>query len=121
MLNVFEAFKEFTFSISIYMSIGKFRIPITYKQRTTEQEQRTSNCGELDLNKVLNRWIQVNYINPLLCPLSVSDCPSSGRGVLCNLIFGLTLKGVLLLFTLLCARKPNFENISVLGNHIKFS
>ena len=57
-------------------------------------------------------WIdrlQVNYGNPLLYPVSVSDCTSPERVVFCISIVDLISKSAVVLFTLLCARKNHFE------------
>ena len=55
-------------------------------------------------------WLQVNYVNPLLYPVIVSDYPRSERGILCILIGDLTLKIASLLLTTLSARKQYMEN-----------
>ena len=53
--------------------------------------------------------LQVNYVNPLLYPVSVSDFPSPERGAIGTLIGDLTSKSALLLFTILSA-SLNIEN-----------
>ena len=80
--------------------------------------QRSANSGGLDLNTVLNGQIQVNYVNPILYSVSVSNCPSPECGVLCILIGNLTVKSALLLFNILSASKLHFEKRPVIGNHI---
>ena len=52
----------------------------------------------------------MNYGNPLIYPVSVSDFPSPERGVLCISIGDLTPKSALLLFTLLSACKRYTED-----------
>ena len=53
------------------------------------------------MNTVVNHWLQVNYVNTILYPVSVRNCPRPGLGVLCILIGDFTSKITLLLFTLL--------------------
>ena len=79
----------------------------------------SAHCGGLDINIVLKRHLQVNYINPLLYPVSVRGCPSPVRGILCILIGDLTPKSALLLFTLLSASKPYFKKRPIIGNNIE--
>ena len=57
---------------------------------------------------VVNRQLQVNYVNTLLYPVSVRYFPSPRCGVLCIFIGDLTLKSALLLCTLLSTRKNHF-------------
>ena len=38
--------------------------------------------------------LQVNYVNPILYPVSVSGCPSPGRGLLCILIGDLIINSI---------------------------
>ena len=61
----------------------------------------------------------MNYVNPILYPVSVIDWPSPGHSVLDILVGELTSKSALLLFNLLSARKPNFEKRPIIGNHIE--
>ena len=79
------------------------------------------DCSEQERNNVLSRLLQVNSVNPLLYPVSVSNCPSPERGALCIFIGELTLKNALLLFTLLSASKPHFKKRPFIGNRIKCS
>ena len=69
----------------------------------------------LDLNTVLNRWLQVKYVNPLLYSVNVSDCPSPECGVLCILIGDLNIEISQVLFYLLGASKPFFNERPVIG------
>ena len=70
------------------------------------------------MNTVVNHRIQVNYVNTLLYPVSVSNWPRPGLGVLCILICDLTSESALLLFTLLSVSKPHFEKGPVIGNYM---
>ena len=58
-----------------------------------------------DINTVLNRPVQVKYINALLYRGSVSDSTSYKHGVIGTLIGDLPSKISPLLFTLLCAHE----------------
>ena len=91
------------------------------KYQTAEKYQGSANHGGLDLHTVVNRWLQINYVNPVLYPVSVSTCPSSGHGVLCICIGDLISKMGLILFTPLSASKAYFENHPVIYNCIKCS
>ena len=99
--NCFEAVTELyraSFSISVYVSIGKFIIPVTSNQIIPNNQTIAGSAdrGGLDINTVLNLRLQVNYINPLLYTVSVSDCTSPGLGILYILIGELTSKSAML-------------------------
>ena len=96
-----------------------FLLHIGSKHQTAEKNQGSADCGGIDLNKIINRQLQVIYVNPLLYSVSVSNFPSSGRGVLWNFNSDLTLKSALLLFTLVSSSKPRFKKRPVIVNRIK--
>ena len=73
------------------------------------------------MNTVVNHSWTGSYVNTLLYPFSVRNCPRHGYGVLYILIDDLTSKSSMLLFTLLSTSKPHFEKWPVMGNHIKCS
>ena len=124
--NIFESVKKYIKFHSQLWSTSAlenewFPLNLRSKHTTLEQLQGRFNYGGLDLNTVLNLQIQVNYPNTLLYPVSVIDCTSPGRALLCILIGDLTSKISLLLITLLSESKTNLKNCSVTGNHIEFS
>ena len=49
-------------------------------------------------------WIQVIFVNTLLYPFSVRNCPGPERGVFCMFIVDLISRSTLVVFSLLCAR-----------------
>ena len=95
--NSFKEMKkyiEFHFQIRYTLALKNSRSPIhqSSKNQIPEQEQRLDNIDGIDLNAPLTHRIQVNYVNSLLYPFSVSACPSPVGGVLCILIYDLTSK-----------------------------
>ena len=102
---------KFHFQFWSTSSLEKSRLPLHLirKHGTAKQLHGSANRGGINLNKVLNRRIQVNCVNQLLYYHIVSGCPSPGREVLCIFIDDLTMKRALLLFTLLSASTPHFE------------
>ena len=99
----------------------QFPLHLSSEHHTAEQYHKSANHGGIELNTVLHRRLEANYVNTLLYPLSVSDCPIPGCGALFILIGKLTSKSALLLFTLLIASKTNFKKRPVIGNRIKCS
>ena len=112
---------HFKFQATLALNTLWLPLNISSEHRTSEQWHGSANFGGLYLNTVVNRWIQVNYANPLLYPFTVINCLSPGHVLLCILIVDLNSKGALLLFTLLSTSKCPFKKISVIGNRIKFS
>ena len=78
----------------------------------------------LILNQTEIDRLQVNYGNPLLYPVIVSNLPSPGRGIFCISIVDLISKITLVLFSLLRESNYNynkgpviFDNIMILTIH----
>ena len=123
--NCFKAIKKWQkvpFPILVHISIGKFNIPGTPKQRTSKSRAVAgiSQFWWTISQYIFNHQIQVNCVNPLMYPVSVSDCTIPECGTLCILISDLTLKSALLLFTLLRAIQPHFKKSFVIGNCVKW-
>ena len=112
---------HFQFLSTLALEDSQFPLHISSEHRTVEQLQGSAYGGGLYLNTLLDCRLQVNYINQLLYPVSVSDCPRPWRVVLCILIGEIPFKRALLIWTLLSASKPNFKKRPVIGNRIKFS
>ena len=63
------------------------------------------------LTQIKISWIRVNYGDPLLYPVSVSNCPSPERGVFCIFIVDLISKRALMFFSLVRARNYHYYNV----------
>ena len=111
---------HFQFRSTSALDNSQFPVHLNSKHQTAEQYQGSDDCCGIDLNTVLNLRIQVNYFNPVLYTVSVSDCPSPERGKLYIFIGDLISKISLLLFTILSASKYQFKKRPVIGNHIKW-
>ena len=70
---------KFLFNFLVYISIGKFKIPIhpSSKHQTAKQKKVSSNHVRIDLNTVLNRQLQVTT--------SIHYCIKSVRVIFLNL------------------------------------
>ena len=120
-ISIIIVLKQFKNYIKFHLSIGKFTIPITFMQRT-------SNIRAIVVVSSL-RWDRSQYIfkpsvSGKLCQSTTVSCQLNKyfrpeHGILCILIGKLTLKSALLLFTLLITIKPHFEKRPVIGNPTK--
>ena len=77
---------------------------------TAKKQWGSVDCSEQERDTVLNRRLRINYVNPLLYPVSAIDCPSPERGVLGIIIGDLTSKIYMLLFTLLIIIPPPVQD-----------
>ena len=72
----------------------------------------------LILNQTEIDRLQVNYGNPLLYPVIVSNLPSPGRGIFCISIVDLISKITLVLFSLLRESNYNYNKGPVIVDNI---
>ena len=74
------------------------------------QYRKSVDRGEVDLDSDVNHLAQLNYGNPLLYPVIVSDFPRPERGILCISIVDIISKRTLVLFSLLRSINYHYNN-----------